>query len=1563
MATGSIGRSVRAPVYRPKYYAYYSTDNGTTLIPIQNIIEVECTPQSSTDLGNAVITCNDKQGTLINTYQAGQEVQVYLTVDGATAHVRKFGGYITDVNYSDSNRRILQVKCQGYGEMFKKHDVDKIYYGDINLDQSDSTDNLNSSLNFGGANEFVAQSFSPTITENIMGVKLRLRYNTGTGGPITVSLQADTAGSPSGVALATATLPAFTTLTFAWYEFLFTTSVELTKDTTYWLVVSSTTATATNTYILAADTLDKYTRGQLKHSDNAGAAWATTNSEEWWTETQTGTRYIYPSIVVTNDEITHVFGVHTGTNQLYHKYGRFGSWAEEVVDANAINGYTSSAIDSNGIIHVSYMRNTNLYHAYGTTGAWTVELADNGGGANAVGYYSSICIDSNDYIHVAHYDWTAGDLKHSWNSSGAWQSEIVDATANTPTYSSIAVDSKDIFYISYYQNAGGGLYCAIGNSSVFVAGGTGRWTIQSVLAATVIWTTICIDKNDLPHIAYSITGVGSNLYHSSRSVAGAWTWEVIDNTTATGGSDRRICVDSQNNLHIIYEDTTNSNIKYAYKQVGAAWDLNLIDNTGTCSEGGLFIKEDLIHGIWWNSAPQWNTRYSQFFARNTRDAIFEEYCYPPSVSDIFKSLNQEILDLGIGYTFDVETINDVFEITDFQGKGYNIFTANNSLCKDLPIRWWVTHNKVIKLKRNNNLDASTDVIDDGTDGLGAGNTKDLKRDEDKYKLVNVAIVKGKSNQSESTSATYDRKTYANATKTAGTVLSQGDSVDYLNMPAGFLSETGDTVKVLNPDNDFSYAGVIKIDDELIAYEGVSGECLYNCIRGANGTKAQKHFNNSKVTCLEVYANSMVSSASDNFNDNAIAGAWTQHISAASVALGGTLSETNKQFKLDVHARAYGHIQKANTDDLITMITKVKVSDANCGVLGLGLGMYWDNDNNVQAYLWNDGVNYQTRIITFTAGVASATVSANLNANQWYWIKLKANAAGGNFEGYYSLDGVNWILIANKPRSAATMVGAPTVIMVGKGLSWATGGYAGADFNNDYGAIGARSISYMDGFTKFSNSVPSVNVTLGVTVDDTTNFGATGTIKVYDEQIVYSSKAATQFRCDACSIGTKAGTIKGRGNSDGSVVRGILDNARIIDNTYAVKTQATAQANSSISRYGPVGKTFTNLELDDPVACYTYSDLIVDAYDFVSDAGARDPVYTYKAKTNILLMDADVHETVAMTSTRFGLAAASKEITKITYKVNKKGIYCELDLADIVPTFTSMVGSAETQGQAQDNSMPFALGDMINYSDHSDCDADQGLDLEFYIPEGTKQIKNAFLFYTLSRYQAFSTTDTTAWNGGFTATFAGIVNPAIWYPVAPAGAGTLAWGATDTTSAVFSGTYYITNNTITPNKYQVDWRVIDLTTSQVLCQCYTVCNHVAALANADVSSFWMKTYDNLNGRTIAMQVRDNGAGVGGNNITIFWLSNIFSENETTSFDIIYPTTWGVTDVKIIIDGIDKTSDIEADLGHTLEVDQDQGETKIDLTKYIDSLGYHKVTIQPDNVCRIKGDITAILRYSY
>lgn len=120
----------------------------------------------------------------------------------------------------------------------------------------------------------VAQSFIPTDTI-IKSVNLYKAANTGTfTGTVTISIQADSAGSPSGSSLASKTITNVGYLAYSTGDFLALLSSELTvtPGNLYWIVISTSTSDNSNCINLGTNTAGGYASGSVKY-DNTADGW------------------------------------------------------------------------------------------------------------------------------------------------------------------------------------------------------------------------------------------------------------------------------------------------------------------------------------------------------------------------------------------------------------------------------------------------------------------------------------------------------------------------------------------------------------------------------------------------------------------------------------------------------------------------------------------------------------------------------------------------------------------------------------------------------------------------------------------------------------------------------------------------------------------------------------------------------------------------------------------------------------------------------------------------------------------------------------------------------------------------------------------------------------------------------------------------------------------------------------------------------------------------------------------------------------------------------------------
>ena len=163
-------------------------------------------------------------------------------------------------------------------------------------DQEQTTQD--SSVELGEANATtkknkIAQSFKPKKNK-IRGVKLYKSANTGTAftGTVTVTLQSDSSGSPDGVALATKVFTnlEWNTIAVGEMEAIFATeytSMLNVPETTYWIVIESSTSDNSNHPNLGFNTAGGYSNGTLKYN-NTTDGWVEITGDDLYFKTLEG---------------------------------------------------------------------------------------------------------------------------------------------------------------------------------------------------------------------------------------------------------------------------------------------------------------------------------------------------------------------------------------------------------------------------------------------------------------------------------------------------------------------------------------------------------------------------------------------------------------------------------------------------------------------------------------------------------------------------------------------------------------------------------------------------------------------------------------------------------------------------------------------------------------------------------------------------------------------------------------------------------------------------------------------------------------------------------------------------------------------------------------------------------------------------------------------------------------------------------------------------------------------------------------------------------------------------
>ena len=317
------------------------------------------------------------------------------------------------------------------------------------------------------------------------------------------------------------------------------------------------------------------------------------------------------SIAIDSNDHSHLAYYYSYNSQtvedLIYATDKSGSWVITTLDsADSVGMHTSIAIDSNSAVHISYYDETNndLKYATDKSGSWVLTTVDSTGD---VGVDTSIDIDSNDSVHISYYDSTNDDLKYATDKSGSWVNTTLDSSATMGRYSSIALDSNDAVHISYNDVTNRTLKYATDKSSTWVLSTldssnsvgrdtsididsndkihisyldytswdlryatdkSGSWVFSTIdSAGNVGWyTSTALDSNDAVHISYYYDPMGNGNGEALKYATdknGSWVMTTLVSISGKEmGRDNEIALDSNNEIHIVYQDQTSHDLLY-----------------------------------------------------------------------------------------------------------------------------------------------------------------------------------------------------------------------------------------------------------------------------------------------------------------------------------------------------------------------------------------------------------------------------------------------------------------------------------------------------------------------------------------------------------------------------------------------------------------------------------------------------------------------------------------------------------------------------------------------------------------------------------------------------------------------------------------------------------------------------------------------------------------------------------------------------------------------------------------------------------------------------------------
>ena len=310
------------------------------------------------------------------------------------------------------------------------------------------------------------------------------------------------------------------------------------------------------------------------------------------------------SIALDGDDRPHVCYMQHGVGYHYAKWDGT-SWDNQIIPLGSLSGFydCSIAVDkASGVAHVSMLLlgGYGYYLGYWNSTSESAMVVDDGGIGSDNGWHNSIALDSSGYPHISYEE--RGDpshLKYAYWDGSSWNISTVAEMSGIyweHRLTSIAVDSNDRPHIAYYKD--GYKYVNWTGSS---------WSIKSVpYQSGYPSLALALDSNDIPHIAFTEHD-SDQLY--ARWNGSSWTVQIIQ----PDSYDCDIALDSTDNVHIGYgNDFVHGVLKYATKTKVTVHSPNgtetipsgssyPIEWSGTSNVKKYSLKYSLDNGLTWQS--------------------------------------------------------------------------------------------------------------------------------------------------------------------------------------------------------------------------------------------------------------------------------------------------------------------------------------------------------------------------------------------------------------------------------------------------------------------------------------------------------------------------------------------------------------------------------------------------------------------------------------------------------------------------------------------------------------------------------------------------------------------------------------------------------------------------------------------------------------------------------------------------------------------------------------------------------------------------------------------------
>jgi hypothetical protein len=241
---------------------------------------------------------------------------------------------------------------------------------------------------------------------------------------------------------------------------------------------------------------------------------------------------------------------------------------------------------------------------------WLFEVVDSLGD---VGRASSLVLDCNGFPHISYVDHSNDALKYAWRDTAGWQIEAVDGPSVLYFETSLALGADGMPHVAYVRSG----------DQKYAYRDEAGWHVETVAAMGSVWTSLALDPNGFPHIAFDIfyhagdkeiTGDRINVLQYVFNDGSGWQIETPDG----GSGEGQFCslvVDNAGYPHIYHWEFSYDTRRYCWKDM-TGWHVDVADGHAFYSslvldEEGLphvsYTTGEEVHYAW-KDASGWSVQ-------------------------------------------------------------------------------------------------------------------------------------------------------------------------------------------------------------------------------------------------------------------------------------------------------------------------------------------------------------------------------------------------------------------------------------------------------------------------------------------------------------------------------------------------------------------------------------------------------------------------------------------------------------------------------------------------------------------------------------------------------------------------------------------------------------------------------------------------------------------------------------------------------------------------------------------------------------------------------------------